>query len=51
MPVDDATAALLAEIERFGGKPIVDMTPEEARNRPTPWKKSVTGAEVAESSR
>ncbi len=47
MPVDDATAALLAEVERFGGKPMVDMTPEEARNRPTPWKKTVTGADVA----
>lgn len=47
MPVDDATAALLAEVERFGGKPITEMTPEEARNRPTPWKKTVTGADVA----
>jgi len=48
MPVDDATAALIAEVERFGGKPITEMTPEEARNRPTPWKKTVTGAEVAQ---
>jgi len=47
MPVDEATAALLAEVERFGGKPITEMTPEEARQRPTPWKKTVTGADVA----
>lgn len=47
MPVDDATAALLAEIEALGNRPITEMTPEEARGRPTPWKKPVTGADVA----
>lgn len=47
MPVDDATEALLAEIAQFGGKPLTEMTPTEARNRPMPWKKPVTGAEVA----
>jgi acetyl esterase len=47
MPIDKATAALLADIERLGDKPISEMTPEEARNRPTPWKKPVTGADVA----